>query len=105
MGKDLSFAARDKVSIADNVKVTAIEAQPSKIKTVVEKPEVEAVPIVVQEVKPMAVMSKGKVMVEVIPRRDLPKVRIGKSLFCFRRGIRVNIPEEIIPHLKEKGII
>lgn len=41
----------------------------------------------------------------VVPLRDIRKIRIGKGWYTFGRGKKCKVPTEIVPHLREKGIV
>lgn len=70
-----------------------------------ELPSIEvSVPQEVPVVKIDAAPARDK-MTTVVPRKTLTTVRIGPLNFSFRQGVKVSVPTEIVPYLREKDIV
>lgn len=67
-----------------------------------EKLEVPEPTITVSEPEAVAVEEKE---IYVTPRRTVTSCRIGPQVYSFMQGVRQKVPAELLPHLREKGIV
>lgn len=48
---------------------------------------------------------KEERMVRVMPRKDVPRCRIGADWYSFRKGKSQEVPKGIVNHLESRNII
>lgn len=44
-------------------------------------------------------------LVTIVPKQDIPNVRIGPNWYSFKRGVATRVPQDVYRHLAQKGVI